>query len=76
MGAIGVHRLRDTRLLEQAIHLELHQHLIPEARAVHPIGGERLLGATPQRRQGFVGQRGAQVGQPPSSLLLVTLAAA
>jgi hypothetical protein len=62
--------------LEELIHLQLHQHLVPETRAWHPVGGERLLGAMPQRRQGLVGQRGAPVGQLPSSLPRLALAAA
>jgi hypothetical protein len=41
--------------LEQVIHRELHQHLVPEARACHPVGGEGLLGAMSQRRQFSVG---------------------
>jgi hypothetical protein len=32
-------------LEQELIPLELHQHVVPETRAVHPVGGERLLGA-------------------------------
>jgi hypothetical protein len=69
------HIRRQVFPLEEFIHLELHQHVIPETRACHPVGGERLLGTTFQRRQRLVGQRGAPVGQPPSSLPLLALAA-
>jgi hypothetical protein len=64
MGSIGARGHLDTRLLKQVIYCELHQDLIPQMRAVHPVGGERLFG-----------QRGAKFGQAPSSLLLLTLAA-
>ena len=40
--------------LKEFVPLELHQDLVPEAHAGHPVGGERLLGATPQRRQRLV----------------------
>jgi hypothetical protein len=76
MGATGTHGGPDTRLLEQVIHCELHQYVVPETRAVHPVGGERLRGAMFQRRQGLVGQRGAPVGEPPSSRPLLALPAA
>src|SRR5262245_54327757 len=62
--------------LEELVHLELDQDLVPEVRAGHPVGGEGLLGTMPQRRQFSVGQRGTPVGQPPASLLLLALAAA
>jgi hypothetical protein len=55
-------------LLERVIHLELHQDLVPEPRACHPVGGEGRLGAMFSRRQRFVGQRGVNLGQPPPAL--------
>jgi hypothetical protein len=70
-------RIWDTRLFEQVIYFELHQHLVPETRAGHPVGGECLLGAMAEGRQCLVGQRGADLSQPlslvPRIALLVDL---
>ena len=55
---------------------ELHQHVVPQARAVDPVGGECLLGAMSQGCERLFGQRGAEIGQAPSSLPLLTLAVA
>jgi hypothetical protein len=60
-------------LEQEFIQLELHQQVIPQMRAWHAVGGERLLSTTPQRRQGLVGQRGAPGGQPSSALPLAAL---
>jgi hypothetical protein len=39
---------RQILLIEEFIHLAFHQALIPEARAVRHVGGERLPGAMSQ----------------------------
>ena len=75
MCSIGAHGYPDTLLLQQVIHFDLHQHVVPEARACHPVGGECLLGATFQGHECVFRQRGAKLSQPSSSLPLVTLAA-
>jgi hypothetical protein len=56
--------------LEEVIHLELHQDLRPEVRAVRPVGGERFLGAVPQSLERGGGQRGAELGVRRISFLL------
>jgi hypothetical protein len=76
MCSIGAHGYPDTHLLEQVIHCELHQDLIPEMRALHTVGGERLLGAVFQGRERVVWQRRPNLSQPPSPLPLVMLSAA
>lgn len=71
----GAHIRREILPIEEVIHFEPYQNVVPKAHVVHPVGGERLLGAMSQRCQGLVGQRGAPVGQPPSPRPLVALAA-
>jgi hypothetical protein len=75
MGAIGAHGHWDIRLLKQVIDFELYQHVIPQTRALHPVGGEGLLGAMSQHHQCLIGHRSVPVGQPSSPLPLVALAA-
>jgi hypothetical protein len=76
MVVIMMYVRRQVFLLEEFIHLELDQDLVPEARARHPLRDEDLLGPTSQRREHIVGQRRADLGERLSSLLLLTLAAA
>src|SRR5882724_586676 len=75
MGAIGAHGHRDTLLLKQVIDFELHQHVVPQTRALHPVGGEGLLGAMSQGRKCLFGQRSPDLSYVLLSLLFLTLAA-
>jgi hypothetical protein len=63
-------------LEQEFIQRELHQHVVPEMRVLHPVGGEDCLGAVSQHRQGLVGPRGTPVDQLSSSLPLLVRTAA
>ena len=61
--------------LEEFIQLDLYQDVIPQTRAVRPVGGEGFLGATPQGLERVRGQRGADLDQSPPSVSLDLLVA-
>jgi hypothetical protein len=44
MACGRAHVRREILLLEEVIHGELHQDLVLETHAVHPIAGKRLVG--------------------------------
>jgi hypothetical protein len=47
--------------LEELVHRELHQYIIPETRAGYPVSGERLPGTIFQDREPIFGYRGAEI---------------
>lgn len=65
MVPIMAHVRRQALPLEELIHLELDQDLVPQPRACYAFRGKCLLSMASQGRKPIVGQRRAKRGQPP-----------